>query len=153
MEELLNGLEQAAEQSGVKLFIRDIRTVGDVDGAIAQGKAAGVGAILVLGSPLLTTLKIDAQIRQTAMFYALPMAVQLSNSVRRGNLASYGLNQDAVIDRIADMIDYILKGTSVKEIPIEQPTKFELVINLKTARALGVTVPQSLLARADEIIE
>jgi len=148
-----NGLEQAAEQSGVKLFIRDIRTVGDVDGAIAQGKAAGVGAILVLGSPLLTTLKIDAQIRQTAMFYTLPMAVQLSNSVRRGNLASYGLNQDAVIDRIADMIDHILKGTSVKEIPIEQPTKFELVINLKTARALGVTVPQSLLVRADEIIE
>ena len=148
-----NRLEQAAEQSGVKLFIRDIRTVGDVDGAIAQGKAAGVGAILVLGSPLLTTLKIDAQIRQTAMSYALPMAVQLSNGARRGNLASYGLNQDAVIHQIADMIDRILKGTSVKEIPIEQPTKFEFVINLKTAKALGLTVPQSLLTRADEVIE
>src|SRR5206468_2510064 len=67
-----NELEQAASRSGVKLFIRDIRAAGEVDGAVAQGKDAGVGALLVLGSPLLTTLKVDAQIKQAAILHALP---------------------------------------------------------------------------------
>ena len=138
---------------GLKLFIRDIRGGGDVEAAIAEGKAAGVGAVLVLGSPFLTTPKIDGQIKDAAVRRSLPTMVQLPSSARRGNLASYGLDQDAAIERLAHMIDRILKGTELKEIPIEQPTKFEFVINVKTAKALGLAIRPSVLARADDLVE
>jgi putative ABC transport system substrate-binding protein len=74
--------------------------------------------------------------------------VQIPRAVANGDLASYGIDQDAVLLRLAAMIDRILKGAKPGSLPIEQPTKFVLVINMKTAHALGLTVPQSLLARS-----
>jgi ABC-type uncharacterized transport system substrate-binding protein len=73
--------------------------------------------------------------------------------VNRGHLAGYGVNQDAAVTRLAYMIDRILKGAPSSAIPVEQPTKFDFAVNRKTAKALGLTIPQRLLTRADEVIE
>jgi putative ABC transport system substrate-binding protein len=146
-------LEQAASRLGVQLQIRDIREATDVAIAIAGGQAAGAMAVLVLGSPLLSTPKVDDQILHAATAHGLPTMVQVPNLVGRGHLAGYGVNQDAAYIRVTHMIDRILKGAGPAAIPVEQPTKFDFAINLKTAKALGVTVPPSLLARADEVIE
>jgi putative ABC transport system substrate-binding protein len=146
-------LEQAAARAGVKLQIRDIREVGDIDDAVAIGWTEGARAVLVLGSPLLSFAKLDAQIRHAATSHGLPTMVQIPNMVSRGHLAGYGVNQDAAVLRIAYMIDRILKGAEPGTIPVEQPTKFDFVINLRTATALGLTIPPSMLARADDVIE
>jgi ABC-type uncharacterized transport system substrate-binding protein len=146
-------LEEAAAHSGIRLFVRDIRGVGDVDEAIAAGDAAGAGAVLVLGSPLLTSADGESRIRQAATARHLPTMVQIARQVSYGNLAGYGIDEEATILRLAQMLDRILKGTPPKEIPIEQPAKFEFSINLKVARELRIIVPQSLLQRADDVIE
>ena len=146
-------LEQAASRLSIKLHIRDIRRAGDVADAISEGQVAGAGAVLVLGSPLLSTVKVDDQITHAATARGLPTMVQIPTMVSRGHLAGYGVNQDAVAKRVAYMIDRILKGTTPAAIPVEQPTRFDFTINLKTARALGLMIPAAILARADEIIE
>ena len=146
-------LEEAAARSGLRLFVRDIRGGGDVDGAIAAGVAAGAGAVLVLGSPLLSSNDVEPRIRRAAMAHHLPTMVQIPRQVAFGNLAGYGIDEEATIMRLAQMLDRVLKGTSPANIPIEQPTKFEFSINLRVAREIGLTVPQALLQRADEVIE
>jgi putative ABC transport system substrate-binding protein len=146
-------LEEAAAHSGIRLFVRDIRAGSDVDGAIAAGEAAGAGAVLVLGSPLLTSSDVESRIRRAAMARHLPTMVQIPRQVTYGNLAGYGIDEEATIVRLAQMLDRVLKGTPPVNIPIEQPTKFALSINLQVAREIGLTVPQSLSQRADEVIE
>ena len=98
---------------------------------------------------------LDVQrIAQFAIKNRLPtMAILLPQNVREGLLMSYGPNQAEPYRRAGTYIDKILKGAKPGDLPVEQPTKFELVINLKTAKALGLTVPQSLLQRADQVIE
>ena len=83
----------------------------------------------------------------------LPSIYQDRNAVLAGGLISYGIDQRALFRQAASYIDKLLKGEKPGELPVQQPTKFELVINLKTANTLGLTIPQALLARADEIIE
>lgn len=146
-------LEQAASKSGLKLQVRDAWGAGDIEEAVVNGQAAGAKAVLVLGSPLLTSFKVDDQIIYAAAVRHLPTMVQLPYMVKRGHLAGYGPDQDALEIRLAYMIDRILKGTAPGTIPIEQPAKFEFVINLKTAKALGLTVSPSILDRANEVIE
>src|SRR5215467_6610947 len=83
----------------------------------------------------------------------LPVMYQLKENVVRGGLISYGALQADLVRRAAGYVDKILKGAKPADLPVEQPTQFELAINLKTAKALGLTIPQSLLTRADEVIE
>jgi putative tryptophan/tyrosine transport system substrate-binding protein len=146
-------LEQAAARLGVQLQIRDVRDAGDVAGAIAEAHANGFKAVLVLGSPFLSTFNVDDEIIDAARALNLPTMVQIPSTVNRGHLAGYGVNQDAAVTRLAYMIDRILKGAAPSTIPVEQPTKFDFAVNLKRAKMLGLTIPQSLLARADEVIE
>jgi putative tryptophan/tyrosine transport system substrate-binding protein len=89
----------------------------------------------------------------TAQRYRLPDVHALAEFVAGGGLVSYGLNWHDQFRRAAGYVDRILRGAKPAELPVEQPTKFQLVINLKTAKALGIDVPPSLLARADEVIE
>ncbi len=93
------------------------------------------------------------RIVQLAAKHKLPTIHPYRNSVEAGGLVSYSTDMMAVMRRGADYVDRILKGAKPAELPVEQPTKFELAINLKTARALGLTVPQSILLRADRVIE
>jgi putative ABC transport system substrate-binding protein len=146
-------LAEGAARLGVSLFIRDIRGSSDVDEAIAAGETAGARAVLVLGSPLLTSGEVEPRIRQAALARRLPTMVQIVRQVANGNLAAYGIDEEAAIMRLAQMLDRVLKGTPAANIPIEQPTKFEFAINLQVARELGLAVPQSMVDRADEVIE
>jgi ABC-type uncharacterized transport system substrate-binding protein len=93
------------------------------------------------------------RIAELALKYRLPTSFAFRDYVDAGGLASYGVNFLDTGRAAARYVDKILKGAKPAELPIEQPTKFELVINLKTAKALGLTIPQSLLGRADEIIQ
>ncbi|MGC2160121.1 MAG: ABC transporter substrate binding protein, partial [Pseudolabrys sp.] len=93
------------------------------------------------------------QIITFALSKGLPMIISARDFVHAGALLSYGPNYPALFRRAAEYVDRILRGTKPGDIPVEQPTKFDLVINLTTAKALGLTVPPVLLARADEVIE
>ena len=137
----------------MELEIRDIRDASDVAGAIAGAHADGSKAVQVLGSPFLSTFNVDDQIIEAAKALHLPTMVQIPSTVNRGHLAGYGVNQDAAVTRLAYMIDRILMGAPPSSIPVEQPTKFDFAVNLKRAVELGVTIPQPILARADEVIE
>ena len=93
------------------------------------------------------------KINQQALSARLPTMYSEKEFVVTGGLISYGANIPALFGRAAEMVDKILKGAKPADIPVERPTKFELIINLKTAKALGLTVPDSLVAIADELIE
>jgi putative tryptophan/tyrosine transport system substrate-binding protein len=94
-----------------------------------------------------------AQIAKLALKHRLPVMSQFNRLVEAGGLMSYGPELSDLFTRAADFVDKILKGAKPADLPIEQPPKFELVINLKTANALGLTIPQSLLQRVDQVIQ
>ena len=106
---------------------------------------------IILEDPLLLSLR--RQIADLAAKLRLPIIYANREFVEAGGLLSYGPDRRQLFRRAAELVDKILKGTKPADIPVEQPTKFELVINLKTAKTLGLTVPPTLLARADEVIE
>ena len=147
----LRGTEAAAQALGVQLQVWKVESGGELDRAftaIARERTAG---IIILGS---TTLFANrARIAQLAVRYRLPTSAWARELTEAGCLMSYGANLHDVARRAAYFVDRILKGAKPGDLPIEQPTKFELVINLKTAKALGLTIPPSLLGRADEVIQ
>jgi putative ABC transport system substrate-binding protein len=106
---------------------------------------------MTIASPLL--FGRARQLAQLAAAHRLPAMYDLAEYVEAGGLISYGADLDEIWRRAATFVDKILKGAKPAELPIEQPSKFELVLNLTTAKALGLTIPQSLLARVDQIIE
>src|SRR5918996_1613897 len=109
------------------------------------------GAIVFLADPL--SFNLRAQLVDFSAKHRVLAIYQQRTYVDAGGLMSYGMDDVAVGRRVPDLVDKILRGTHPAELPVEQPTTFELVINLKTAKALGLTIPPSLLARADQIIE
>jgi putative ABC transport system substrate-binding protein len=109
------------------------------------------GAVIVLAEPMLIAHRI--QIADLAAKSRLPAMYGLTDHVKDGGLMAYGANVAYMYRRAAIYVDKVLKGAKPADLPIEQPTKFELVINLKTAKALGLTIPLSLLQRADHVIE
>jgi putative ABC transport system substrate-binding protein len=144
-------LEQAAQRLGVELVVANYATSQEALHAADQLTAAGVGAVNVLATPLL------GPVRQTVIdefnHAGLPAIYQWPEYARLGALIAYGPDLLACRQQVAALVQKILSGTKPAILPVEQPAKFELIINLKTANALAINVPQLLLAQADEVIE
>jgi len=147
----LRELRTAADARGKSLKIFEIRTADQLSTSIEASGKAGAPALIILEDPLLLSLR--RQIADLAAKLQLPIIYANREFVEAGGLLSYGPDRRQLFRRAAEFVDKILKGTKPADIPVEQPTKFELVINLKTAKTLGLTVPPTLLARADEVIE
>jgi putative ABC transport system substrate-binding protein len=143
-------VQAAAQTLGLEVATSEVRRVEDIAPAFDafQGR---VEALFVASDPLLSSNR--ARITNLAVAARLPTMYSLREYVVAGGLMSYGPNFPDLFRRAADLVDKILRGAKPADIPVEQPTKFDLVINLMIAKALGVTVPPSLLARADEVIE
>jgi putative ABC transport system substrate-binding protein len=144
-------LGAAAKVLGLELQHVDATGHGAYQGAFDAAARGGTGAVLLVESP--RTVVQRAYIAHLALKRRLPVMSQFSRLVEAGGLMSYGPELSDLFTRAAVYVDKILRGARPGELPIEQPTKFELVINLKTAKALGLTIPPSLLARADQVIE
>jgi putative ABC transport system substrate-binding protein len=143
--------EDAARVLGVKVQTLGVREPNDFDHAFAEMTRERPDAILMVSDAL--TILNRKRILDFASANRLPAIYELKALVREGGLMSYGPNQGAMGERAADLVARILRGARPADLPLEQPTRFEFVINLKTARALGLDVPPTLLARADEVIE
>src|SRR5207247_4237091 len=150
-ERIVKYVQEAARTKGVQLPILKAAAEREIDAAFAGLAQAGAGA-LVLGSDPFFFSRRD-QIVALASRNAVPTIYQVREFVEAGGLISYGASVAAVYHQAGIYAGEILKGAKPADLPVQQPTKFELVINLKTAQALGLTVPQSMLQRADEVIE
>jgi putative ABC transport system substrate-binding protein len=136
---------------GLQLDVADISTERDIDKVLPTLSHARTEAVLVIGDPLLVSRR--TQIAEFMVRNRLPSIYSFRDHVLSGGLISYSTSYHDVFRRMAGFVDKILKGANSGELPIEQPTKFELVVNLKTAKAIGLTIPESFLVRADEVIE
>jgi len=141
----------AARSLGVQLQLLEARGPSEFDGAFAAMAKERVGALLVLSDAMLNSHR--TRLADLAARSRLPAAYGVRESVEAGGLMSYGPSFLDLFRRSAAYVDKILKGAKPADLPVEQPTKFELVINLKTAKALGLPIPPSLLQRADKVIE
>jgi putative ABC transport system substrate-binding protein len=148
---MLEETEAAARASRVQLTHLEAKSPGDLEGAFAGMSRAKVGGLLVLPSPMF--LSAHARIVDFATKNRLPAMFFLREFAEAGGLMSYGPSLPELWRRSASYVDKILKGAKPSELPVEQPARFELVLNLKTAKAFGLTIPQSVLVRADEIIQ
>jgi putative tryptophan/tyrosine transport system substrate-binding protein len=140
----------AAEALGLEVRSLEIRRMEDIAPGLAPF-GASAGALYVCADPLVNTSR--SQIIRLASIAGMPTIFGERENVDDGGLISYGPSAPDLYRRAAELVDKILRGAKPGDIPVEQPTKFELVINLKTAKALGLTVPDRLLALADEVIE
>ena len=147
----LEHLAVAAKELGVQLHVVPLHSPDEVGGAFAALTREGAEALVVLGEPLLIDRIISAIVDLAAQ-HRLPAIYRWRIQVQAGGLMSYGPNEPAIRRRLAYYVDRLLKGAKPADLPVEQPTKFELVINLKTAQALGITIPPTLLFLADEVI-
>jgi putative ABC transport system substrate-binding protein len=147
----LKETEEAARSLGVEIQSKGIRQANDLEAAIASMSKSHADAMVVLSDAMLYGKR--AEIAALAIANQLPATSFAAEFARAGGLMAYGPDLIALSRRAATYVDKILKGAKPADLPIEQPTKFELSVNLKTARALQLTVPSSLLVRADEIIE
>jgi len=146
----LPALQAVARTLRVELKIEEVRRLEDLNGAFEAARGWRAEGLNVLASPLVHALRL--RVITAAARNRLPAIYQWEESVRAGGLMSYGPNRLDVMRAIAIQLDRVLKGAKTADLPIEQPSKFELAINLKTARALGLTIPQSLMVRADQIL-
>jgi putative ABC transport system substrate-binding protein len=148
----LAAIKAAAEKRRIELHVLEIRSAGELDHALGAGVKDRSRALVQLSSPLFDT-SLAKRIADFTMTHRLPAISMFRRFAEAGGLMSYGPDQPEYYKRLSVYIDKILKGAKPGDLPIEQPTQFELVINLKTAKALGLTIPQSLLQRADQVIE
>jgi putative ABC transport system substrate-binding protein len=145
----LKGAQVAARTLGVQLMPVSVQEPNDFDSAFTTVR--GTDGVLMLESPFFTTHR--ARLAELALRSRLPAVYGQKEYVEAGGLISYGTDFQDLWRRAATYVDKILKGAKPGDLPVEQPTKFELVINLKTAKALGLTIPPALLQRADQVIE
>jgi putative tryptophan/tyrosine transport system substrate-binding protein len=144
------GVQAAAHTLGLQVATSEIRRAEDIAPAFDALKGR-VEALYVVGDPLVVTHRI--RINTLAAAARIPTMHGAREYVQAGGLMSYGANYPDLFRRAADYVDKILRGTKPADIPVEQPTRFDLVINLTTAKALGLTIPESFLLHADEVIE
>ncbi len=141
----------AARVLGLQLQHLDVNSASGFAAAFATAKKDNAEAVLLIESPRAVANR--TVIADLALKYRLPVMSQFSRIVEAGGLMSYGPDLNDLFRRAATYVDRILRGAKPADLPVEQPAKFKLIINLKTAKALGLTIPQSLLVRADEIIQ
>jgi putative ABC transport system substrate-binding protein len=144
-------IEAAAQTLGQHLIILPVGTEAELSDAFATLRQRGAGALLVSADPFFASRR--EQIIALAGQYRLPAVYQWREFALAGGLLSYGTSLPGVYGQAGAYVARILKGARPADLPVERPTKFELVVNLKTAKALGVAIPQAILARADEVIE
>jgi putative ABC transport system substrate-binding protein len=143
-------IQRPAQQLGVQLQALEVRSANDLDHAFDEASRARAGALAIMPSPVfVTNLK---RLADLAARSRLPSIFHLREFVDAGGLMAYGPDRSDLFRRAATYVDKILKGAKPADLPVEQPMKFELVINLKTAQALGLTIPPTLLFQADEVI-
>jgi putative ABC transport system substrate-binding protein len=135
----------------LKLQFLDVRDLRDIETAFHAATKERAGALLVLSSPIATSQR--TQVAQLAIKNRVPTMYQVSESVEAGGLMTYGVSTADLWRRSATYVDKILKGRKPADLPVEQPMKFELVINLRTAKQIGLTIPPNVLARADKVIK
>jgi len=143
--------QAAARAMGLQIVSLEVHRREDLDGAFSAAAAARVGALMTLRNPLFVRLR--TQLVGLANRRRIPAIYDEREFVEAGGLMAYGANLADLYRRTANYVDKILKGAKPADLPVEQPTKFELVVNLKTAKAMGITLRQSVLLRADEVIE
>jgi putative ABC transport system substrate-binding protein len=147
----LQSVEAAGEKLGLALYLVPAARVEDFDTALASARRERVDALFVVPSPL--TLVNGAPLAELALKHRLPTMFGFKENAEAGGPMSYGADRHDLIRRATLYIDKILEGAKPADPPVEQASKYQLVINLKTAKALGLDVPPTLLARADEVIE
>ncbi len=150
-KDMLKGADVAARALGMRLQFVEARGPAEFDRAFSDMTRARADALTVLGSAMFNNER--RRLVDLAAKHRLPAVYSGRVSVDAGGLMSYGPNIADLWRRAATYVDKILKGAKPADLPVEQPTKFELIINLKTAKGLGITIPQSLLGRADEVIQ
>ena len=146
----LKEMELAAEAIGVRLQSLDIQDAKDIESALRAASKEHADAVLVLQTPILNSQR--RQIADHALKSRLPAIYPTSQYVEDGGLMSYGVSISDLDRRAATYVDKILKGAKPAELPVEQPMKFEFIINLKAAKQIGLTIPPNVLARADKVI-
>jgi putative ABC transport system substrate-binding protein len=147
----LKEIEKAAQSLGVQLQSLEVKSSNDFEAALKSATQKRSGAVLVLASGITDTHR--KRIVELATKNGLPAMVGDIERMDSGALMSYGPNFPDLWRRAATYVDKILKGAKPADLPVEQPMKFELVINLKTAKQIGLTIPPNVLARADKVIK
>jgi putative ABC transport system substrate-binding protein len=147
----MQGTQDAVRTLGLQFQVLSARTPREFENAFARFKADGAKGVVCLADS--SFIEHRTMIAELAGRMRLPTAFQRRENVEAGGLFSYGPNLNDQFRQVAFYVDRILKGTRPAELPVEQPTKFELVINFKTAKAIGLEIPPTLLTRADEVIE
>jgi putative tryptophan/tyrosine transport system substrate-binding protein len=148
---LANAVAASAPSLGVMLSIASVREIADYDSELEVFAREPGGGLIVLANPITATNQ--ERVQAQAARYRLPAVYSNPIYAKTGGLLSYGPDPVPMFHQAAGYIDKILRGASPGDLPVQQPTRLLLVVNLKTAKALGLTVPQSILARADEVIE
>jgi len=150
-KDTLRAAEVAAQALSVRLQVIEVRSPADLHRAFSDIARERANAIIVQGTPMFFTER--RRIVDLAAKHRLPAMYTTRQYVESGGLMAYGASLDDLLRRAAAYVDRLLRGAKPADLPVEQPTKFELVVNLKAARALGITIPRSILGRADEVIQ
>ena len=148
---MLGGIQSVAPALGVEMSPIDLRDPGEIERAVAAFAREPNGGLIV--APAGRAVLYRELIVRLAARHGLPAVYPFRHFVAGGGLISYGADSVHVYQQAAGYVDRILKGEKPADLPVQAPTKYELVVNLKTAKALGLTVPDTLLTRADEVIE